>query len=89
MAIEMLQEYVKEFQLRRKAVTDEVMRKYMTPRQLEWNGNPNPKPKEVKPKAEKKETAKEGKKVKGEGRPKQEKKAKEDAKPKAEPEVTN
>ncbi len=51
MAIAMLQEYVKEFQERRKAVTDEVMRAYMTPRQLEWKGNPNPVKKEKKEKA--------------------------------------
>jgi tryptophanyl-tRNA synthetase len=58
MAITMLQEYVKGFQEKRKEVSDEVMRKYMTPRELEWKGNPNPnpKPKEVKGKKEKGET---------------------------------
>jgi tryptophanyl-tRNA synthetase len=63
MAIVMLQEYVKEFQDRRKEVTDEILRKYMTPRELEWKGNPNPKPKEAKPKKDKegKGEAKEGK----------------------------
>ena len=50
MAITMLQEYVKEFQERRKGVTDEVMRSYMTPRELEWKGNPNPVKKEKKAK---------------------------------------
>jgi tryptophanyl-tRNA synthetase len=55
MAIAMLQEYVKEFQERRKQVTDEVMRGYMTPRELVWKGNPNPvrKEKEKKGKGEK------------------------------------
>jgi len=59
MAITMLQGYVKGFQERRKEVSDEVMRKYMTPRELEWKGNPNPKPKEKK-----KESKGEGKEVK-------------------------
>jgi tryptophanyl-tRNA synthetase len=53
MAITMLQEYVKEFQDRRKEVTDEVMRAYMTPRELVWKGNPNPVRKEKKEKGEK------------------------------------
>ena len=53
MAITLLQEYVKGFQERRKDVTDEVLRQYMTPRKLEWKGNPNPKPKEMKPKGSK------------------------------------
>ena len=53
MAIAMLQEYVKEFQERRKQVTDEVMRGYMMPRQLEWKGNPNPVKREKKGKGEK------------------------------------
>jgi tryptophanyl-tRNA synthetase len=56
MAITMLQEYVKGFQERRKEVSDEIMRQYMTPRELDWKGNPNPKPKEVKGKKEKGET---------------------------------
>jgi len=55
MAIKLLQEYVKGFQERRKDVTDEVLRQYMTPRELEWKGNPNPNPKEMKPKASKEE----------------------------------
>jgi tryptophanyl-tRNA synthetase len=59
MAITLLQEYVKGFQERRKDVTDEILRQYMTPRKLEWKGNPNPKPKEMKPKE-----SKEDKKVK-------------------------
>ncbi|KAH8700349.1 putative tryptophanyl-tRNA synthetase, cytoplasmic [Talaromyces proteolyticus] len=48
MAIELIQGNVKEFQSRRNAVTDELLRQYMTPRKLEWKGNPNPKPKESK-----------------------------------------
>lgn len=47
MAIELIQQYVKAFQARRKEVSDDIMRHYMTPRKLEWNGNPNPKPKEA------------------------------------------
>lgn len=47
MAIDLIQQYVKDFQERRKEVTDELMRQYMTPRKLEWKGNPNPKPKET------------------------------------------
>lgn len=42
LAITLLQEYVKEFQERRKAVTDELLQSYMKPRKLEWKGNPNP-----------------------------------------------
>ena len=53
MTIKLLQEYVKGFQDRRKDVTDEILRQYMTPRKLEWKGNPNPKPKESKPKESK------------------------------------
>jgi tryptophanyl-tRNA synthetase len=53
MTITLLQEYVKGFQERRKEVTDEVLRQYMTPRKLEWKGNPNPNPKEMKPKESK------------------------------------
>lgn len=41
MAVALLQEYVMEFQERRKAVTDEVLNQYMTPRKLEWDGNRN------------------------------------------------
>ena len=48
MAITLLQEYVKEFQERRKEVTDDVLKSFMTPRKLIWKGNPNPKPKEKK-----------------------------------------
>lgn len=43
MAITLLQAYVGDFQERRKHVTDETMRAYMTPRRLAWAGNPNPK----------------------------------------------
>jgi len=55
MAITLLQEYVRGFQERRKDVTDEVLRQYMTPRKLEWKGNPNPTPKQKKPKESKEE----------------------------------
>ena len=48
MTITLLQEFVKGFQERRKDVTDEVLRQYMTPRKLEWKGNPNPDPKKPK-----------------------------------------
>ena len=68
MAITMLQEYVKEFQERRKAVTDEVLRGYMTPREMVWKGNPNP------VKKEKKEKGKGGEKEKGVKEVKEEKK---------------
>ncbi|PGH19524.1 tryptophan-tRNA ligase [Polytolypa hystricis UAMH7299] len=61
LAITLLQEYVKEFQDRRKEVSDEVMRQYMAPRKLEWKGNPNPKPKEPKPESKPKESKKEKK----------------------------
>lgn len=58
MAITLLQEYVKEFQERRKEVTDEMVTQFMTPRTLEWKGNPNPKPREKKTKEkESKETS--------------------------------
>lgn len=55
MAIVLLQEYVKDFQERRKDVTDETVKQYMTPRSLEWKGNPNPKPREKKTKESKEE----------------------------------
>ncbi|KAK4961825.1 tryptophan--tRNA ligase [Elasticomyces elasticus] len=42
-----LQKFVADFQERRKGVSDETMRAYMTPRKLEFAGNPNP----TKPKA--------------------------------------
>ena len=35
LAIELLQEYVSEFQVKRKEVTDEVLAEYMRPRKLE------------------------------------------------------
>lgn len=41
MAIDLLQEYVAEFQQRRALVTDEVLESFMRPRKLEWRGNPN------------------------------------------------
>ncbi|KAK2883376.1 hypothetical protein FQN49_000016 [Arthroderma sp. PD_2] len=50
MAITLLQEHVKEFQERRKKVTDDVLKQFMTPRKLDWNGNPNPIPRPVKQK---------------------------------------
>jgi tryptophanyl-tRNA synthetase len=47
MAIELIQQEVKDFQARRKEVSDDFLRQFMTPRKLEWKGNPNPKPKEA------------------------------------------
>ncbi|KAJ9152196.1 Tryptophanyl-tRNA synthetase, cytoplasmic [Coniochaeta hoffmannii] len=47
MAIALLQEYVGEFQERRAKVTDEVLEQYMTPRKLEWRGNPNEPPPKI------------------------------------------
>ena len=47
-AIALLQEYVGDFKKRRAEISDEIMRQYMTPRKLEWKGNPNPKPRESK-----------------------------------------
>jgi tryptophanyl-tRNA synthetase len=44
MAIDLITQYVVEFQGRRSQVTDSVVRQFMTPRKLEWKGNPNPKP---------------------------------------------
>jgi tryptophanyl-tRNA synthetase len=44
MAIDLITQYVVEFQVRRSDVTDAVVRQFMTPRKLEWKGNPNPKP---------------------------------------------
>ncbi|OJJ38733.1 hypothetical protein ASPWEDRAFT_36423 [Aspergillus wentii DTO 134E9] len=59
MAITLLQGYVKDFQERRKEVSDQLLRQFMTPRKLEWNGNPNPTPKPQKaPKGEKGEKGK-------------------------------
>lgn len=63
MAIAMLQEYVAEFQQRRKEVSDEVLKQYMTPRKLEWKGNRNPKVKEAK-KEKSKESVEKGEKDK-------------------------
>jgi tryptophanyl-tRNA synthetase len=45
MAIDVLQDYVQQFQDQRKLVTDEVLDEYMRPRKLQWGGNPNPIPK--------------------------------------------
>lgn len=42
LCIGVMQAYVEDFQARRKMVTDEVLRQAMTPRRLEWRGNPNP-----------------------------------------------
>jgi len=36
---------VQEFQDQRKLATDEVLGQYMTPRRLQWGGNPKPVPK--------------------------------------------
>ena len=40
-AIELLQAYVKKFQVEREKVSDEVLEQFMKPRKLEWRGNPN------------------------------------------------
>ncbi|KPI35738.1 Tryptophan--tRNA ligase, cytoplasmic [Cyphellophora attinorum] len=40
--IKYLQQYVAEFQERRKRTTEEVRQEFMTPRKLEYKGNPNP-----------------------------------------------
>jgi tryptophanyl-tRNA synthetase len=61
MAIALLQEYVAEFQTRRKQVSDDVLRQYTTPRKLDWKGNPNPNP---QAKEAKKGKSKEGEKDK-------------------------
>jgi tryptophanyl-tRNA synthetase len=53
--IKYLQEYVASFQERRAKVTEEVRQLFMTPRQLEYQGNPNPK---VEPPKEAKESGK-------------------------------
>jgi tryptophanyl-tRNA synthetase len=42
LCIALLQEYVQAFQERRAKVTAEVLADYMTPRKLEWKGNPSP-----------------------------------------------
>lgn len=40
MAIDLLQQYVQQFQARRGAVNDQVLEQFMRPRKLEWRGNP-------------------------------------------------
>ena len=50
--IEELQKFVAAFQERRAEVSEEVMRSFMTPRKLEYKGNPNPKGPKEEPKAE-------------------------------------
>jgi len=40
--IRIMQEYVEDFQTKRKQVTPDVLKEYMTPRRLQWGGNPNP-----------------------------------------------
>jgi tryptophanyl-tRNA synthetase len=50
--IAVVQKYVKEFQEARIKATDEVLKEYMTPRKLEWKGNPNAKRPEPKKEAE-------------------------------------
>ncbi|RYP22451.1 hypothetical protein DL765_001663 [Monosporascus sp. GIB2] len=47
MAIDLLQEYVQQFQTRRAAVTDQVLEEFMRPRKLEWRGNPRHPPPNV------------------------------------------
>jgi len=53
--IAIVQKFVGEFQERRKLVTDEVLKSFMTPRKLEWKGNPNPKKPPPKPQEETKD----------------------------------
>jgi tryptophanyl-tRNA synthetase len=60
--IKHLQEYVAGFQERRKKVTEEMRREFMTVRGLTWGGNPNPIPPEL---PEKKGTKKREAKEKG------------------------
>lgn len=48
MCITLLQDYVKGYQQSRAQITDEVLAEFMTPRKLEWKGNPDPKKKEQK-----------------------------------------
>ena len=51
LCIEVLQEFVRDFQQRRAAVTDEVLEKFMTPHKLVWGQQERlvpPKPKEPK-----------------------------------------
>ncbi|KAF2141853.1 uncharacterized protein K452DRAFT_228005 [Aplosporella prunicola CBS 121167] len=55
--IRLTQEYVRGFQERRKAVTDDLLKQYMEPRKLDFGGNPNPIKKEKK-EGEKKEEKK-------------------------------
>jgi len=45
LAIDILQKYVQEFQDQRILATDEVLEQFMTPRRLQWRGNPRPVPK--------------------------------------------
>lgn len=47
MAIDLLQEYVQQFQARRATVTDQVLEEFMRPRKLEWRGNPQHPPPDV------------------------------------------
>lgn len=47
MAVDLLQEYVQQFQTRRAAVTDEVLEGFMRARKLEWRGNPRHPPPNV------------------------------------------
>ncbi|KAI1918533.1 tryptophan--tRNA ligase [Ophidiomyces ophidiicola] len=58
LAITLLQAYVKDFQERRKEVTDDILKQFMTPRKLEWRGNPNPVPRPPKAKEVKGKPAK-------------------------------
>ncbi|ORY03064.1 hypothetical protein BCR34DRAFT_77383 [Clohesyomyces aquaticus] len=44
--VDIMTAYVKGFQEKRKAVTDEDLLQFTTPRKLEWKGNPNPVKKE-------------------------------------------
>jgi tryptophanyl-tRNA synthetase len=61
--IDVVQTYVKGFQEARSKATDEVLKEFMTPRKLDWKGNPNakqPEPKE-KGKEEAKDSAEDDK----------------------------
>ncbi|MBE7181084.1 MAG: tryptophan--tRNA ligase, partial [Terriglobus roseus] len=48
--IALMQDYVKGFQEARAKITNDVLNEFMTPRKLEWKGNPNPKKPEPKAK---------------------------------------
>ena len=47
LAIDLLQEYVQQFQAKRATVDDKVLEEFMRPRKLEWRGNPRHPPADV------------------------------------------